>query len=68
MLRPQVVQDVPEPSVHLFKDGDVLLGWPALESAQARHCVIHPRVTGGWCFGHDPFSIKVLIFIPCTLE
>ena len=49
--------------MHLFQDRDVLLGRPASEPAQARHRVIHPRVTGGWCFSHDPFGIKVLIFV-----
>jgi predicted lipid carrier protein YhbT len=63
MLRVEVVQDVAEPSVHLFQDGDVLVGWPASELAQARYRVIHPRVTGGWCFSHDPFGITVLIFV-----
>jgi hypothetical protein len=54
--------------VHLFQDGDVLLDRAALEPAQARDGVIHPRVTGGWCFSHGPFGIMVLIFISCTLE
>jgi len=53
--------------VHLFQDGDVFLGWPAAEPAQAGHGVIHPRVTGDWCFSHGPFGIMVLIFISCTL-
>ena len=51
----------------LFEHGDVLLGRPTLEPAQARDGVIHPRVTGGWRFSHGPFGIKVLIFTPCTL-
>ena len=53
--------------MHLFQDGDVLLGRPASEPGQARHGVIHPRVTGGWCFSHGPFGIMVLIFIARTL-
>ncbi len=53
--------------MHLFQDGDVLLGWPAAEPAQARHGVIHPRVTGDWCFSHGPSGIMVLISISCTL-
>jgi hypothetical protein len=63
----QVIQDVAEPPVHFFEHGDVLLGQPALEPAQARDGVIHPRITGGWRLSHGPFGIKILIFIPCTL-
>ena len=54
--------------MHLFQDGDVLLGRPASEPGQARHGVIHPRVTGGWCFSHGPFGIIVLMFIFSTLR
>jgi hypothetical protein len=46
MLRPQVVQDVPEPPVHLFQDGHVLLSRPAPQPAQPAQRVVHPRVTG----------------------
>ncbi len=53
--------------MYLFQDGHVLLGRPALQPSQPRDSVIHPRVTGGWCFRHGPFGIKVLIFIPCIL-
>jgi hypothetical protein len=67
MLRPQIVQDVAEPSVHLFEHGDVLLGRPALQPAQARDGVIHPHVTGWRCLRRGPFGLKVLIFVPCTL-
>jgi hypothetical protein len=53
--------------VNLFQDRHVLLGWPARQLAQARHSVIHARVTGFWRFRHGPFGIKVLIFISRTL-
>ena len=54
--------------MYLFQHGDVLLGWQAAEPTQARHGVVHPRVTGDWCFSHGPFGIMVLIFISCTLR
>src|SRR3984957_15643479 len=63
VLRVEVVQDVAEPPVRLFQDGDVLLGRTARKPAQARHRVIHARVPGGWRFSHDPFGIMVLIFV-----
>jgi hypothetical protein len=67
MFRAEVVQDVPEPPVHLFEDGHMLLGRPAPEPTEPGNGVIHPRVTGSGCFNHAPFGIMVLIFIACTL-
>ena len=52
--------------MHLFQDGHVLLGRPALELAQARDSVIHPLVACFWRFRHAPFGIIVLIFIART--
>ena len=48
--------------MYLFQDGDMFLGRPAEEAAQARHRVIHSLVTGDRCLSHGPFGIKVLIF------
>jgi len=63
LLLAYIVQDVPQPAVHLFQDGHMLLGRAALEAAQTRDGVVHAIVAGCWRLSHDPFGIMVLIFV-----
>jgi hypothetical protein len=60
----ELAQDVPEPPVHLFQDGHVILRGPAAQAAQPGDGGIHPGVASWRWSGQTSFGIKVLIFLP----
>jgi hypothetical protein len=60
-------QDVAEPAVHLFKDGDMVVHRRAGEAGQVGDGCIHPCVARYRGIRHCSFGIKISIFIPGTL-
>ena len=63
----ELAQDVPEPPVHLFEHGDMVLDGQARQAAQPGHGTIDPLIACRGCWDHDSFGIDILTFIPCTL-
>jgi hypothetical protein len=60
----ELAQDVPEPPVHLFQDGHVILRGYAAQPAQPGDGGIHPGVAGWGWVSQTAFGIKILIFLP----
>jgi hypothetical protein len=41
----ELTQDVPEPPVHLFEHGDMLINRPSRQAAQPGHGIVDPLIT-----------------------